>query len=214
MYVLLGHGHSHGTQRTPELNENLDNEYDVPEKKKHGKLKTFFLILLVLLSVTFFNFSDTSSQMNMKGVYLHIITDLIGSVIVVLSASFYIWVDGYDNVKLYLDPSLSLIMVILIMCSTVPLVKETALILLQTTPNDVDLNTIAEKLLALPGVEAVHEFHVWRLVGVRIIATTHINFATFDDFIKATEKIKEIFHQQQIHSVTIQPEFTVVSVFK
>lgn len=150
--------------------------------------------------------------MNMKGVYLHIVTDFIGSIIVILTASFAIWVPGLEQVKLYMDPVLSLVMVILIMSSTIPLVRETALILLQTTPDDVDVKTIEAKLMALPGVEAVHEFHVWRLVAVRIIATVHIHFSTFEDYLLSAETIREIFHDHQVHSVTVQPEFTVVSI--
>ncbi|CAD5220681.1 unnamed protein product [Bursaphelenchus xylophilus] len=154
--------------------------------------------------------SKGSVQMNMKGVYLHIVTDFIGSIIVILTASVSLWFPDMQFLKYYMDPSLSMIMVILIMSSTIPLVRETALILLQTTPDDVDVQTIEEKLMALPGVLAVHEFHVWRLVAVRIIATVHIHFATFEDYLRNAEQIKEIFHDHQIHSVTVQPEFTVM----
>ncbi|CAD5214590.1 unnamed protein product [Bursaphelenchus okinawaensis] len=154
--------------------------------------------------------SKGSAQMNMKGVYLHIVTDFIGSIIVILTASVSLWFPDLEFLKYYMDPSLSMIMVILIMTSTIPLVRETALILLQTTPDDVDVKTIEQKLMGLPGILAVHEFHVWRLVAVRIIATVHIHFATFEDYLSNAEQIKEIFHDHQVHSVTVQPEFTVM----
>ncbi|KAI6214581.1 hypothetical protein M3Y94_00285400 [Aphelenchoides besseyi] len=152
--------------------------------------------------------SKNASQMNMKGVYLHIVTDFIGSVIVIVTASVSLWWSELSLLKLYMDPVLSMIMVILIMISTIPLVHETALILLQTTPNDVDVKLIEQKIMRTPGVIAVHEFHVWRLVGVKIIATVHIRFQSLDHYLKSAQHIRDIFHNHQVHSVTVQPEFT------
>ncbi|KAI6176428.1 hypothetical protein M3Y97_00797200 [Aphelenchoides bicaudatus] len=153
----------------------------------------------------------SGSQMNMKGVYLHIITDFIGSVIVIFTASISLWLPEMTIIKLYMDPVLSMIMVLLIMISTIPLVHETALILLQTTPNNVDLKKLEEQLVQIPGVFAVHEFHVWRLVGVRIIATVHVRFRSLEDYMQSAEQIKDIFHLHKIHSVTIQPEFPAMT---
>lgn len=144
----------------------------------------------------------------MKGVYLHIVTDFIGSVIVILTAGTSYWFPEFYMLKLYMDPVLSMIMVLLIMSSTIPLVHETALILLQTTPDDVDVKTIETKIMSTPGVLAVHEFHVWRLVGMKIIATVHIRFVSLDHYLASAERIRDIFHNHKIHSVTVQPEFT------
>ncbi|KAI6220371.1 hypothetical protein M3Y99_01611400 [Aphelenchoides fujianensis] len=151
--------------------------------------------------------SKGASQMNMKGVFLHIVTDFIGSVIVILTASISLWFPELGLLKLYMDPVLSMCMVILIMISTIPLVHETALILLQTTPDDVDVKAIEQKIKNTPGVVAVHEFHVWRLVGVKIIATVHIRFQSLDHYMQSAEHIRNIFHNHRVHSVTVQPEF-------
>lgn len=163
--------------------------------------------------------------MNMKGVFLHIVTDFIGSVIVILTASISLWFPDLGLLKLYMDPVLSMCMVVLIMISTIPLgtcrphlfhrfsllsVHETALILLQTTPDDVDVKAIEQKIKNTPGVVAVHEFHVWRLVGVKIIATVHIRFQSLDHYMQSAENIRNIFHNHRVHSVTVQPEFAEV----
>jgi solute carrier family 30 (zinc transporter), member 1 len=66
------------------------------------------------------------------------------------------------------------------------------------------------KYFQIDGVEAVHEFHVWRLVGERIIATVHIRYRSLRDYINSAEKIRAIFHDNSIHSATIQPEFAEV----
>ena len=59
-------------------------------------------------------------------------------------------------------------------------------------------------------VHAVHEFHVWQLAGNRIIATAHINCLGRPDYMRVASQIKTFFHNEGIHSITIQPEFVEV----
>ncbi|KAF7252610.1 Zinc transporter 1 [Varanus komodoensis] len=191
---------------------------------------------------------DTSGQLNMRGVFLHVLGDALGSVIVVVNALvFYsFWTpcprDGPcinpckddhcgENVTqlsgrmnatefekipvagpcwvLYLDPALCLIMVCILLYTTYPLLKESALILLQTVPKQIDIRSLNEKLRKLEEVEAVHELHVWQLAGSRIIGTAHIKCKDPESYMKVAKDIKEIFHDEGIHATTIQPEFTV-----
>lgn len=56
----------------------------------------------------------------------------------------------------------------------------------------------------------MHEFHVWRLVGERIIATVHIKFSDLKAYLAAADQIRTLFHNNCIHSTTIQPEFSEV----
>uniref|UniRef100_A0A1I7V762 Cation efflux family protein n=1 Tax=Loa loa TaxID=7209 RepID=A0A1I7V762_LOALO len=149
-----------------------------------------------------------SKQLNMQGVFLHVLSDAVGSVIVIVTALVCWLVPGQEALKLYLDPVLSLAMVALMIASTFPLVRETALILMQTTPGFIEVEEIKKELLKIKGVEAVHEFHVWRLVGERIIATVHIKFADLKAYLAAADEIRTLFHNNCIHSTTIQPEFS------
>ncbi|KAM3720459.1 Proton-coupled zinc antiporter SLC30A1 [Dirofilaria immitis] len=149
-----------------------------------------------------------SKQLNMQGVFLHVLSDAIGSVIVIVTALVCWLVPGQEALKLYLDPTLSLAMVVLMIASTFPLVRETALILMQTTPGFIEVEEIKKELLKIKGIEAVHEFHVWRLVGERIIATVHIKFADLKAYLAAADEIRTLFHNNCIHSTTIQPEFS------
>ncbi|VDD93209.1 unnamed protein product [Enterobius vermicularis] len=149
-----------------------------------------------------------AAQLNMRGIFLHVLSDALGSVIVIISSLVSWLVPGHDALKLYLDPGLSLAMVFLLVASTLPLVRETALILMQTTPGFVKVEKIRDSLLKVNGVQAVHEFHVWRLVGERIIATVHIRFSDLKAYLAAADEIRTLFHDNSIHSTTIQPEFS------
>ncbi|XP_040571036.1 uncharacterized protein [Lepeophtheirus salmonis] len=147
------------------------------------------------------------SQMNMKGVFLHICADALGSVIVMISASV-IWLVDWEYED-YIDPALSLALVCLIIASTWPLLKDSALILLQTVPEHLEVRNIEEKIVAeFPEVAEVHEFHVWNLVGSRIVASLHVTLKRqSDNNMEISRKIKEFFHRQGIHSTTIQLEY-------
>lgn len=70
------------------------------------------------------------------------------------------------------------------------------------------MDAIQRRLLEkVDGVLAVHEFHVWQLAGDRIIASAHIRCRNLSEYMKIAEKVKEFFHNEGIHSTTIQPEF-------
>lgn len=62
----------------------------------------------------------------------------------------------------------------------------------------------------IPGVLAVHELHIWRLAGTKIIATVHVRFRNVQDYMAAADMMKTVFHDEHIHSTTIQPEFVEV----
>ena len=62
----------------------------------------------------------------------------------------------------------------------------------------------------IDGVQAVHEFHVWQLAGNRVVASAHIRVSNLQEYIPLAEKIKNLFHNEGIHSTTIQPEFSEV----
>jgi zinc transporter 1 len=92
-------------------------------------------------------------------------------------------------------------------------VIESGMVLLQTVPTHVDLQEIEKKLLSIEGVQGVHEFHVWRLTGDRIIASAHITFTSLADYMRIASRVKKVFHDEGIHSTTIQPEALDVSFF-
>ncbi|XP_059484209.1 proton-coupled zinc antiporter SLC30A1 [Neocloeon triangulifer] len=191
------HGHSHGVGKThthlsqlAPLEDNVDDSKMQVSNRRHSS-----------------HMHNSSAHMNMRGVFLHVLADALGSVIVIISASvvaFTKWEYRY-----YMDPALSIVLVILILNSVWPLLQESALILLQTVPTHIQVDAIQKSLLEkVDGVLAVHEFHVWQLAGDRIIASAHIKCHNLSEYMKIAEKVKEFFHNEGIHSTTIQPEFT------
>ncbi|XP_017484705.1 PREDICTED: zinc transporter 1 isoform X1 [Rhagoletis zephyria] len=201
------HGHSHGgglTRNHSRLTElaNIDDGEGEPndfayekEKKPMKKLNH--------------GHSHDPGQMNMRGAFLHVLSDALGSIIVVISA-LVVWLTDWKY-RYYMDPALSIVLVCLILHSVWPLLRESALILLQTVPTHIQVDAIQKRLLEkVDGVLAVHEFHVWQLAGDRIIASAHIRCRNLSEYMKIAEKVKEFFHNEGIHSTTIQPEFVEI----
>ncbi|XP_055000289.1 zinc transporter 10 isoform X2 [Sorex araneus] len=151
-----------------------------------------------------------SDALNIRGVLLHVMGDALGSVVVVVTAViFYVLPlkkEDPCNWQCYIDPSLTIVMVIIILSSAFPLIKETAAILLQMVPKGVNMEALTSKLLTVPGVSSIHEMHIWELIGGKIIATLHIKYHKDRGYQDASKKIREIFHQAGIHNVTIQFE--------
>ena len=61
--------------------------------------------------------------------------------------------------------------------------------------------------MQVEGIQEVHELHVWQLTATRIIATTHIRCRNPSDYIAIAVRVKQLFHDEGIHSTTVQPEF-------
>ncbi|XP_074038808.1 solute carrier family 30 member 1 [Leptinotarsa decemlineata] len=195
------HGHSHGRlshsrNRLTQLAITDDNEND----------ETYPIPTLQPATAKEMEHTHSAGQMNMRGVFLHVMSDALGSVIVIISALVF-WLTDWEY-KYYIDPALSILLVLLILNSVWPLLRDSALILLQTVPTHIKVDAIQNRLLAkVDGVLAVHEFHVWQLAGDRIIASAHIRCRNLSEYMKIAEKVKEFFHNEGIHSTTIQPEF-------
>ena len=107
---------------------------------------------------------SSGSQMNITGVFLHVMADALGSVVVLISAAV-IWLTDWEY-KDYLDPVLSLVIVVIICASTWPLMRDSTLILLNSTPSHIDTAHLETNLVSsVAAVRGVHELHVWQLVG-------------------------------------------------
>lgn len=199
------HGHSHGLSRSTHshLTDLADREEkeEITEIVYSGKEGG-----VAPKAAHAHGHSHGAGNMNMRGVFLHVMADALGSVVVIISAVI-MWKTDWEY-KLYVDPGLSLCMVLLILRSVWPLLIDSALILLQTVPTHIQVDALQRKLMEkVEGILAVHEFHVWQLAGDRIIASAHIRCLNLTEYMEVAEKVKEFFHNEGIHSTTIQPEF-------
>jgi zinc transporter 1 len=150
-------------------------------------------------------------DLGILGVLIHVIGDAINNIGVIISAVI-IWFVKSDS-RFYADPAVSMWIAIMILLSAIPLTKRSGKILLQSAPLGVKLEDIKHDLESIPGVQSVHELHVWRLDQKRAIASAHIVVSEPDiaTFMKNVQTFRECLHAYGIHSATIQPELAAVT---
>ena len=198
----MGHGHSHeeghAEQRKVKGHKNSHSQDNVhSHAKENGQGHN----------------TSSGHSMNITGVFLHVLADALGSVVVCVTSLVIMLTDW--EYRFYLDPVLSLVIVVIILASTWPLLRDSTLILLNTIPAHIDLLDLETRLVTtVAGVSSIHELHVWRLVGRRVVASCHLEMTPppigtepVDHHMHVARQVKEFFHKAGIHSTTIQLEY-------
>jgi cobalt-zinc-cadmium efflux system protein len=118
------------------------------------------------------------TSINVRGAYLEVLGDLIGSVVVIVAA-IVIWVTGWMPA----DAVASLAIAVMIVPRAVSLLREVFAVLGESTPRGTDVTEIRDHILSRPGVTAVHDVHVWQLTRGAPVFTAHVvvDERVFDD---------------------------------
>lgn len=150
-------------------------------------------------------------DLNMRGVFLHVMGDALGNIGVIATALF-IWLTDYSW-RFYADPAVSLAITVIILLSAIPLCKAASRILLQAVPENLSIDDITADITDLVGIVSCHHLHVWQLSDTKLIASLHVQ-VDFDfkgqgsaRYMDLARQIRECLHEYGIHSSTIQPEF-------
>lgn len=156
--------------------------------------------------------SHNHGDMGMRAMVLHVIGDALGNVGVIVSA-LIIWLTDSPG-RFYADPAVSLFITLIILRSCIPLTSATAKILLQATPDHIDVNDIKEDIQSIPGIISCHHVHIWQLSDSQIIASMHIQVGFSINSTEGAERymtvakaVRKCLHAYGIHSATVQPEF-------
>ncbi len=106
-----------------------------------------------------------SESLNVRGAYLHVVSDTLSSV-GVIAAGFIMLFTGWYQV----DPLFSMIVGALIFYGATKLIRESVNILLEGVPTGIDVSLVEKKILEQKGVNEVHDLHVWCITPSRICA--------------------------------------------
>lgn len=108
-------------------------------------------------------------SINVRGAYLEVLGDLLGSMAVVIAAAVMM-LTGWDRA----DPVASLVVAGLILPRSLRLLRDALRILMEATPRDLDLTEVRRHLLAVPGVVDVHDLHAWTITSGVPALTAHV----------------------------------------
>ncbi len=154
-----------------------------------------------LISASILHGSHKES-LNLQGAFLHVIGDVLGS-LGAIGASLAILFWGFY----WADPVMSVLVSFLILFSAWRLVRDSVLVLLEGTPSHVNLATMKAELAQVPGVQSVHDLHVWTLTSGVHAMTCHAVVEKEDSRNRILGELAAVSRNRfQVHHTTIQLE--------
>ncbi|HXD92295.1 MAG TPA: cation diffusion facilitator family transporter [Bacteroidia bacterium] len=141
-----------------------------PEETQGKVISIVAAIGIVVNGVSaLFFFRDKNTDLNVKGAYLHLFADMLVSVGVVIAGVIIF----YTDIK-WIDPLISLIIMIVVLFSTLSLLVESFRLSLDAVPEDINMEKIKSETLKIKGVKEIHHIHVWAMSTTRNAMTAHL----------------------------------------
>jgi len=146
--------------------------------------------------------SGRADDLNLRSAFLHMATDALVTAGVVV-AGLLIALTGF----LWLDPAMSLVVSAVIVYGSWDLVKQALSLALDAVPQEVDAGAVRAHLLALPGVTAIHDLHIWGMSTTETALTCHLVIPQGHPGDAALAQIAhELEHRFRINHTTLQIE--------
>ncbi len=175
-------------------------------------IESNLVIWLSLLAILGNGFSvllikkDSESNMNMKSVYLHLLTDMMASVAVLIGGLLMKYYQLF-----WVDSVLTFAIALYLIVMGFDLLKDSFKVLMLFTPETIQIKEIVEDIQKIEGVKNVHHVHIWQLNENEIHLEAHIDFKNdilLSQFDKTLHKIEDlVYHNYDINHINIQPEF-------
>ncbi len=143
---------------------------------------------------------DASESLNVRAAYLEVLGDALSSIGVIVAA-LVVMRTGLTIV----DPLVSALIALFIVPRTWRLLKQAVNVLLEGTPSHLDLGEIEEAITRVPGVQRVHDLHVWTLTSGREAMSAHVVVGDLRDGERLIEALHAVLHARfGIDHTTIQ----------
>ena len=170
-----------------------------------GEAVTLVAFLGLLLNVlVLYLLGHGAQDLNRRAAALHVLSDLLASIAALLSGVIIVFT-GWTLI----DPLLSLLIVAFILYSTLRLLREALHGLMEGVPFGLSLEIIGAGMAAIPGVQSVHDLHVWSLSSQRLALSAHVVLEDLSHWDNILADLLTMLQQRYgIDHVTLQPETT------
>ena len=149
---------------------------------------------------------DSESNMNMKSAYLHLLTDMMASVAVLIGGLLMKFYQIY-----WVDSVLTFAIALYLIVMGFDLLRDSFRVLMLFTPESIQIQEIVEEIQKIDGIKNVHHVHIWQLNEEEIHLEAHIDFKDdilISQFDVILHYVEDMVHQNfDINHVNIQPEF-------
>jgi cobalt-zinc-cadmium efflux system protein len=150
--------------------------------------------------------SDSDRNMNLRSAYLHLLTDMMASVAVLIGGLLMYFFGWF-----WIDPALTILIAIYLVFMGYDLLKGSTRVLMLFTPKSIEVQRIVEAICSLEPIKNVHHVHIWQLNEDEVHLEAHLDFkrdillSEFDQVLAEIESLLE--REFGINHVNIQPEF-------
>ena len=172
-----------------------------PEIQSIGMLVVASIGLVINLISMKILMSSATESLNMKGAYLEVLSDALGSLGVIIGAVIIYFTNWY-----WVDTIIAVAIGFWVLPRTWILLKQSINILLEGVPEEVDIEKLRNDLLALDGVESIHQLKVWAITSKNIHLTVHLFAPNADRKQLHYAAAEMLSHEHGIAEVTLQIE--------
>ena len=167
-----------------------------------GMLAIAVLGLLINVAAFLVLWKGGGESLNVKAALRHVLGDLLGSVGVILAAGV-ILLTGWSPI----DPIVSILISLLIAASAWSVLKESVHVLLEAAPEGIDTDEVGQAMAAMPGVEQVHDLHIWQITSGFPALSAHILVGKDDDCHSVRRDVDALLKEHyEIEHTTLQVE--------
>jgi cobalt-zinc-cadmium efflux system protein len=175
-------------------------------------IESNLVIWLAILGIAVNGFSvlllkkDAAHNINMKSAYLHLLTDMLASVAVLVGGLLMKYFGWF-----WVDSVMTILIAIYLIIVGIDLLKTSTKMLMLFTPEHIDIKEMVREVHKIPGVNKLHHIHVWHLNDEELHLEAHldcsddIKMSEFNDLLHQVELV--LFEKFHINHINIQPEF-------
>ena len=178
------------------------SRFRAPEPVAGGLMLGFAIVGLVVNGIAMWILHGVHhTSLNVRGAYLHVLGDMLasgGTVIAALLVGLTGWLPA--------DPIASLVSTVLIVGSAWRLVREAVDVLLEAAPPHIALEAVRSRLQSIPGVESVHDLHVWTVTSGVVAMSVHAIVREPEHHQNVLELAHDLLQEMGIQHVTVQLE--------
>lgn len=145
--------------------------------------------------------AGSGENLNMKGAYLEVWADMLGSIAVLIGGAL-IWATRWT----WVDPLLAIALGLWVLPRTVRLLREAVHLLLEGVPRGLDVDQVRTAIEAEPGVDSVHDLHLWSVSSQQPLLSAHVIVAAGDDDTTRRRVAAMLAARFGIHHSTLQME--------
>ena len=172
-----------------------------PEIQSIGMLVVATLGLVINLISMKMLYSNSKESLNIKGAYLEVLSDALGSVGVIIGAITIYFTQWY-----WVDTVIAVLIGFWVLPRTWILLKQSINILLEGVPDEIDIEKLRLDILALTGVESIHQLKIWAISSKNIHLTVHLYAPQVDRTDLHRAAFDMLSHQYAITEMTLQIE--------